>query len=141
MIMLGGIGAIILMLAVIAQIVAVFMLWLAPASYYYAGPHIDFGSGIGWAVGLILLSLGVFGFWKRYNDRFMFKIGVLGIISAGVGLGATVVMWIGASPLSTLGYVPTSVSTIFSGFGWNLLDLIGIAGIVWFVMNGVFSCS
>lgn len=136
MIRVGGIGAIFLMLAVIAGIVSIVMLWASGLDYLFAGRHIDFGSGIAWGVGLILLSVGAFGFWKQYNNKPMLTVCIIGIMVMAIGLVATIVNWwfygAGVSGVSAIFW------PFYQAFSASLLDWVGIAGIVWLVLNGVF---
>lgn len=130
MMRVGGIGAIFCMLAIIAEVVAIIMLWVSPIDYVFAGTHIDFGSGIAWAVGIALLSVGAFGLWKQYKTSFPLVIGIMGIVTMALGLVGTVLLWLD-------GFALTSISSMFS-FGFPLLNLIGVMGIVWLEINGVF---
>lgn len=129
MMKIGGIGAIIGMLAVIEEIVAIIMLWVSPIDYFFAGAHMDFGGGIAWAVGLALISVGAFGLWKHYKKSFPLVIGIMGIATMALGLVASILLWLD-------GMAITSISATF-GWGFPLLNLIGVAGIVWLVLTGV----
>jgi len=129
MVKFGGIGAILCMLSAIAEIVAVTMLWLSSIDYVYAGTHIDFGAGIVMAVGVALLSIGAFGLFKQYNTPSLRKVGMFGFVAMVVGLVASVIVW-------QDGYAITSVSLIFQGA--SLTGLIGVAGIVWLEIMGLF---
>jgi hypothetical protein len=129
MVKFGGIGAILCMLSAIAEIVAVTMLWLSPIDYGYSGPHIDFGAGIVMAVGVALLSIGAFGLLKQYNTPSLRNVGMFGMVAAVVGLIASVIAWRDY-------YAVTSASLIFSDFA--LMDTVGVAGIVWLEIMGLF---
>jgi hypothetical protein len=129
MMKVGANGAIFCMLAVVAEIVAIAILWISPIDYAFAGPHIDLGSGIGWAVGLVLLSIGIFGVWKQYKDNFAFKVGIFGMVVMAVGLILRIITWY-------YFYAVTSISWIRTGAG--LLGLTGVCGLLWLVLNGVF---
>ncbi len=130
MIKIGGVGAIICMLTAIEEAVAAIMLWVSPVDYFFAGRHMSLASGIAWAVGIALLSIGAFGMWKQYKSSFMQKVGIMGIVTVVLVLIASVILW-------REGGAITSISSMFS-FGVALLDLIGIAGIVWLELMGVF---
>ncbi len=129
MMKVGGIGAIICMLAAIEGMVAIIMLWVSPIDYFFAGAHMDFGGGIAWAVGLALISIGAFGLWKQYKHKFSLVIGIMGIVTMALGLVASIILWLD-------GMAITSISATFD-WGFPLLDLIGIIGIVWLVITGV----
>lgn len=130
MIKLGGIGAIICMLVAIEGIVAIVMLWVSPIDYFFAGPHMDFGGGICWAAGISLLSIGAFGLWKHYKHKFSLKVGIFGMVVVALGLIATVWSWVDRCAV-------TSISSMFT-YGLTLQATIGVAGIVWLVLSGVF---
>ena len=129
MIKLGGIGAVICMLAAIEGIVAIVMLWVSPIDYAFAGAHMDFGGGIGWAAGISLISIGAFGLWKHYKHKFSLTVGIVGMITMAAGLIASIILWLN-------GGATTSISLFTQGV--PLLNLVGIPGIVWLELNGVF---
>jgi len=129
MVKFGSVGAIFCMLSAIAEIVAVTMLWVSLIDYAFAGSHIDFGSGIAMAAGVALLSVGMFGFWKQHKNKFLLATGIFGMVAMAGGLAASIILWLNGGAV-------TSVSLIFQGFSfWNLL---GIAGVVWLEITGVF---
>ncbi|MEW6592437.1 MAG: hypothetical protein AB1305_01955 [Candidatus Hadarchaeota archaeon] len=129
MVKFGGIGAIFCMLSAIAGIVAVAMLWLSPIDYAFAGTHIDFGTSIGYAVGVALLSIGSFGLWKQYKTPLNQNVGIFGILVVIAGIITGVILW-------RNGGVVSGVSLMFSGA--SPIDIMGIAGIVWLEINGLF---
>lgn len=129
MVKFGGIGAILCMLSAIAEIVAVTMLWLSPIDYAFSGTHIDFGSSIVMAVGIALLSIGAFGLLKQYNTPSLRNVGMFGMVAMVVGLIASIIAW-------RDGYAITSASLIFSDVA--LTNSVGVAGIVWLEITGLF---
>lgn len=147
MMKIGGVGAIICMLAVITEMVAIVMLWVSPIDYYFAGPHMDLGSGIAWAVGLALISIGAFGLWKQYQRSFPLWVGTIGIVTMALCLIARILLWLEpGSPFSSV--VDHGSITAIGGIGMsfqgitvtltNAIEFIGIAGIVWLELTGVF---
>ena len=130
MMKVGAIGSIFCMLGVVAEMVGIVMLWVSPIDYFFAGSHINLGSGISWAIGLILLSVGIFGLWKQYKHKFSLTVGIFGMVTMAVGLVLSIVLWWN-------GGATTAISSYIRNL--SLVPVIVlITGILWLVLNGIF---
>jgi hypothetical protein len=144
MMKIGGIGALAIIGSAVVAIVAVVMSWTDIIGYGFAAEGMDYGAGISWVVGMGLLAVGTMGLAWRYRGEFPSGVSKLGILLAVLGLIAFIILWVDETTINVIALTNEDASVYLS---WragefvevnSLIDSIGIAGIMWFVLNGVF---
>ena len=108
----------------------------APIGIGYAYEGLDYGIGISWMIGMFLFAIALGGLGEKFKE-FPVSIPKLAFIVAIVGAIAVTLLWVDGD------YEATNLVAISGGHagsfgGDNPVDTIGIGGIIWFVLYGIF---